>query len=391
MGAEIDRIAFATNFNGQYLLDGSRSFGHDGSGLNSSGAFKIHFGPGNDSAEDYYYIGIGDASLRGLGLSEPTASWWQQGEIDPDNRRIIFNIENGKAGTGSPYQAGNLKGMDIFMLPSGLKDITVHSVNADPAPAHKPHVSLFNRDGKQLTGVPADTEWATGRTTLDANNVVVPEMADGSSWWNSQSGAQIIQNGINSGIFNPGAKYDGASIINRAGQSDFSTGAEIRIVTDQSENMGVDEQIYIEKITDNLVFMIGGHEGGANCEYYSLSIDAKFDDNFIAMLTAHDSGGALPIDTQEKAQQTLVKIDAAIERKDKIRAHLGAMQNRLENTVTNLQTSGENIQAAESRISDVDIGKEMSIFVCNQILSQSATAMLGQANSLPQMLQSLLR
>ena len=80
----------------------------------------------------------------------------------------------------------------------------------------------------------------------------------------------------------------------------------------------------------------------------------------------------------------------AIVSKDKIRAHLGAMQNRLENTITNLNTQAENLQAAESRISDVDVATEMTQFVRTQILSQSAVAMLSQANSLPQMAMQLI-
>jgi flagellin len=96
------------------------------------------------------------------------------------------------------------------------------------------------------------------------------------------------------------------------------------------------------------------------------------------------------VSTQEAAQRALEGINNAIESKDKIRAHLGAMQNRLENTITNLNVQAENLQAAESRISDVDVATEMTQFVRNQILTQSAVAMLGQANSLPQMAMQLI-
>ena len=96
------------------------------------------------------------------------------------------------------------------------------------------------------------------------------------------------------------------------------------------------------------------------------------------------------VSTQEAAQKALDAITNAIISKDKIRAHLGAMQNRLENTITNLNTQAENLQAAESRISDVDVATEMTQFVRNQILSQAAVAMLSQANSLPQMAMQLI-
>ena len=96
------------------------------------------------------------------------------------------------------------------------------------------------------------------------------------------------------------------------------------------------------------------------------------------------------VSTQQAAQQSLEAITKAIVSKDTIRAHLGAVQNRLENTITNLNTQAENLQAAESRISDVDVATEMTSFVRNQILTQSAVAMLSQANSLPQMAMKLI-
>ena len=102
-------------------------------------------------------------------------------------------------------------------------------------------------------------------------------------------------------------------------------------------------------------------------------------------------GGGFSISTQQGAQQALDAINEAIISKDKIRASLGSLQNRLENTITNLQIQAENLQAAESRISDVDVAQEMTEFVRNQILTQSAVAMLAQANQLPQMAMQLMQ
>jgi flagellin len=106
--------------------------------------------------------------------------------------------------------------------------------------------------------------------------------------------------------------------------------------------------------------------------------------------TASALGVSTAISTQALAQQALEKIQNAIISKDKIRANLGAMQNRLENTITNLSIQAENIQASESRISDVDVASEMTEFVRNQILTQAAVAMLSQANSLPKMAMQLI-
>jgi len=88
---------------------------------------------------------------------------------------------------------------------------------------------------------------------------------------------------------------------------------------------------------------------------------------------------------------TLANIETAITNIGSARAGLGAYQNRLEHTVNNLGTTTENLTAAESRIRDVDMAKEMMEFTKSNILNQAATAMLAQANQAPQSVLSLLR
>ena len=109
----------------------------------------------------------------------------------------------------------------------------------------------------------------------------------------------------------------------------------------------------------------------------------------VALETRYDAAGR-SITTQEDAQLALNAINNAIVEKDKVRAHLGALQNRLENTITNLNVQAENLQAAESRIRDVDVATEMTEFTRQQVLTQSAVAMLSQANSLPRMAMQLI-
>jgi flagellin len=84
-------------------------------------------------------------------------------------------------------------------------------------------------------------------------------------------------------------------------------------------------------------------------------------------------------------------IDAAIVKVSTARSYLGANQNRLEHTINNLGTTSENLTAAESRIRDVDMAKEMATFSKNNILSQAAQAMMAQANQQPQQVLQLLR
>jgi flagellin len=87
----------------------------------------------------------------------------------------------------------------------------------------------------------------------------------------------------------------------------------------------------------------------------------------------------------------LSAIDAAIGQVSTQRSKLGALQNRLEHTIKNLDTSSENLQASESRIRDVDMAKEMMEYSKNNILQQAAQAMLAQANQAPQGVLQLLR
>ncbi|WP_027356849.1 flagellin N-terminal helical domain-containing protein [Desulfofundulus thermocisternus] len=93
----------------------------------------------------------------------------------------------------------------------------------------------------------------------------------------------------------------------------------------------------------------------------------------------------------QSAQAAISAINHAIEDVSAQRAKLGAFQNRLEHTINNLGTSSENLTAAESRIRDVDMAKEMMEFTKATILSQAATAMLAQANQQPQGVLQLLR
>ena len=132
-----------------------------------------------------------------------------------------------------------------------------------------------------------------------------------------------------------------------------------------------------------------GMLAGSKQKYSDAEIGAATATEAAKMLAANNAGKS--ISTQELAQQTLEAINQAIISKDKIRASLGAMQNRLENTITNLSIQAENLQASESRISDVDVATEMTEFTRQQILAQSAVAMLAQANSLPKMALQLIQ
>lgn len=99
----------------------------------------------------------------------------------------------------------------------------------------------------------------------------------------------------------------------------------------------------------------------------------------------------MSIETAEDANYAIGTLDEALKRINKQRADLGAYQNRLEIAVTGIDIAAENMQASESRIRDADMAKQMVEYTRNQILTQSGTAMLAQANTSTQQVLSLLR
>ncbi|SDF79705.1 flagellin [Sporolituus thermophilus] len=110
-----------------------------------------------------------------------------------------------------------------------------------------------------------------------------------------------------------------------------------------------------------------------------------------ADLGVRNGSDALDVTTYQNATAAVTSINNAIELVSAERSKLGAFQNRLEHTINNLSTSSENLTAAESRIRDVDMAKEMMNFQKNSILAQAAQAMLAQANQQPQGVLQLLR
>jgi flagellin len=119
-----------------------------------------------------------------------------------------------------------------------------------------------------------------------------------------------------------------------------------------------------------------------------VSADGKFTDQSSAVLS---SVASINLTTQTGANDALSVIDNAIAKIDAVRSGLGAVQNRFESTISNLQNVSENISAARSRILDADFAAETANLTKSQILQQAGVAMLSQANQLPQVALSLLQ
>ncbi|HKA86177.1 MAG TPA: flagellin [Haliangiales bacterium] len=149
----------------------------------------------------------------------------------------------------------------------------------------------------------------------------------------------------------------------------------------------------ISAVTDfNGVKMLGANAGSVS---FQVGTGATTNDSISVTFDKTDATtlgvNGIDLSSASGAQSALSTIDSAIDKLSTSRANIGAVQNRLNVTVTNLASAHENVTAANSRIRDVDVAAETSMLTRNQILSQAGIAVLAQANQLPSMALSLLR
>lgn len=157
-----------------------------------------------------------------------------------------------------------------------------------------------------------------------------------------------------------------------------SLGTELTRIADSTNFNGTK---LLDGSKASLTFQVGA-DGDANSAITVTLDNVKTTVSGIAALSVADHA---------TAQASTGSVDTAIEAISTTRADLGAMQNRLEHTIKNVNVAVENLSASESRIRDTDMANEMVSFTRAQILSQAGTAMLAQANQIPQGVLSLLR
>ena len=172
---------------------------------------------------------------------------------------------------------------------------------------------------------------------------------------------------------------------------------ELDSLTSEVERISSDTQFNTKTLltgtfsgTDNeLKFQIGANKD----QTIGLSIgDMTAGGLKVSGLTIANTGVSSGVEgTKADHDAALGKVDAAIKSVSEERANLGAVQNRLDHTISNLATTKENLSEANSRIVDVDMAEEMMSFTKSNILSQAATAMLAQANQMPQGVLQLLQ
>ena len=223
-----------------------------------------------------------------------------------------------------------------------------------------------------MAGQAANASLAIGGITFDFADAARDVDSNGTIAFN------LTSNGLNFSLTAPagGSSSDPAAIAAYAGERLNVGGFEFEVKVGHGANGNTNTIAVADKAVK---FQIGANSN----QNTSLSINKM-------------SASALGVDninitTQTGANSAINTIDTAISTVSSERAKLGGMQNRLEHTINNLGTSSENLTAAESRIRDVDMAKEMMEFTKNNILSQAAQAMLAQANQQPQGVLQLLQ
>jgi len=473
MAAEIDRIANATDFNGVKMLDGSLETLHDGSGL------KIHFGTGNSSAEDYYFMKLDDVratNTNGLevGWSTDYTDVWvnqtdvtaQTGEaLSSTNGNLFFAMDydySRTAGSVVSTELNNIVG--LYSVTSGTTDLQtlVDSINQGTAARVGLTFSGIS-GGSNIEDILALTGANSASTFyVEAGDVKVEflgsaataasdtDVAISASSYSASTIASVLTSAINTADGNVFAVWNGvasgASVMvfaktagstgnsltvdeNISGQTlklNF-TGTGVNTTTSATSGTfagGGEKWVNASINVDgdgNYHLQIAGNATGTgyDIDFYQASSASGYGSGgilgasgWIGSLTSYDeesstewlqtanasgtttayfSDAGRNILTQSAAQFALGALDDAINVKDINRASLGAFQNRLENTISQLEIQAENLQAAESRISDVDYALEVTEFTKKQIMVQAATSMLAQANSLNQIVLTLLR
>lgn len=221
---------------------------------------------------------------------------------------------------------------------------------------------------------------------------------------NAQDGISLIQTA-------EGALTETHSILQRMREltvqaaNDTNESVDRTAINDELEQLSAE----IDRIANNTEFnsktlLDGSFDTSVNLDgngkmgvELNFQIGANKDQNIkfeIGKMDAKTLGvdtASIDVSTYSDATAFLDELDTAIETVSGQRSELGAVQNRLEHTINNLDASAENLTAAESRIRDVDMASEMMEFTKNNILSQASQAMLAQANQQPQGVLQLLQ
>jgi len=358
--AELDRIAKSAEFNGTKILDGT--FGTALFQVGANANETIVATTGNFKTQQY-----GDYRITGYSSDVTDASYGAQGNLTISGPQGTAVVSTNSTDTAKDIAAAvNLKTDDTGVTASAKTEVTLtfaqsgtyrFTLQGDNSSAVEIGFNISS-----ATGVEALNQAASAFNDFEAKTGVVAAVKeDGSGITLTSYSGQDIK------------LYD--TTFTNAGDVTVQTPATSVTLT---ANATVDTALVRGQVTfdSEKAFVITGTAGEIISAASEASVLQKVAD--------------LDISTVSGANLALSIVDAAISQVSTQRAKFGALQSRFQSTISNLETSVENLSAARSRIRDADFAVETAELTRNQILQQAGTAMLAQANALPQNVLSLL-
>jgi flagellin len=301
---------------------------------------------------------------------------------------------------------------EVHSILQRMRDLTVQSANtgANDQAALDANQAEVNQLAKELDRIAGQTQFGT-KKILDGVETAAATSGTSEFDWTVGTGAEtrtftinvdgtdqfvdVLETDTADGVVTKlNATLTGATAVNNAGTitiTSASTGSASTVSTTLSAGDGTGDATIsapVEDAGDDAVIEAKGFtfQVGANAtQQVSIEISAVDAATLDVAALVVNSGNTTDTDA------ALTKLDDAIASVSKNRADLGAFQNRMESTIRNVSVATENLQAAESRIRDTDMASEMVSFTRSQIMQQAGTAMLAQANQVPQSVLSLLR
>jgi flagellin len=367
--AELSRIADTTTFGGRKLLDGSFGTTSFQVGSNAYETIDVSLKNASSTSLGSYQVG-GGASTTSAGAS--AAGTTVAGSVT--------------AGSGVGFGSGT-----VTVVGGGqTKDVSISSGDSAKSLAAKFDGAISGLSASARNVIQADVNITSGAASftlsVGGQDVSIVGVTD------SKTLADQINS--NAGKLNVTANYDSKTdkvTITSATGENISFGADSGGATGTVDVASQGSDGTFSAATDMLA--TGGTAIGFvqlnSPDSYALTGDTTevFGDTSASLNTVAD----VDISTADGAQRAIAVIDNALQNIDAQRADLGAVQNRFDNTISNLQNISENADAARSRIKDTDFAAETAKLSKNQVLQQAGTAILAQANQLPQSVLSLLQ
>lgn len=377
--SELDRFAQTTQFNGINLLDGSSSSNVFQVGANARQTITATTANFRTTAYGTQQIGTylaNATSSSGIYTTAGVAAATGAAVTTSGNLELF-----GAAGSGTVSLAVTDAAKDI------ASKINAQSQTGITAQARTVTTLTFGATGAYTLSVLGDNSAAQSITFNISNTGTSQGLSDVVTEFNNQSGVTGVTAALNStstGVVLTAA--DGSNIdlsVASGGNAGAVSGGGAALATGASGTLAIAGQVLLNSSSSYSITTSGAALGTS---VFGAAVAAGG-----SVVSTLNAVSTLDVTTVDNATQALNIVDQALAAVNGQRATFGALQNRFQSTISNLQTSSQNLSAARSRIQDTDFASETANLTKAQILQQAGTAMLAQANSLPQTVLSLLK